>query len=108
MGGNIFQFVEQMAMPSIDMGAYLSSHIHYPKDAIDADKEGRAIVRFVVNEDGSVTDVVIVKSVYPSLDSVAKAVISEMPNWKPGRQNNKPVKVYFTQPISFRLPPKEK
>jgi len=106
--GQVFQYVEQMPEPGVSMSSYLSSHIKYPADAMDANIEGRVVVRFVVNEDGSVSDVIVTKSVYPSLDSVAKNVISEMPNWKPGKQNGKLVKVYFTQPISFKLPPKPK
>jgi len=71
--------------------------------AREHDIEGRAVVRFVVNKDGSVSDATLRKHVSPEIDAEALRVVSGMPRWKPGIQNDEPVKVYFTIPIVFRL-----
>ena len=65
--------------------------------------QGRVIVTFVVERDGSITDVRVVKSVDPSLDKEAVRVTKSMPNWNPGMQNGGPVRVKFTLPVTFRL-----
>jgi TonB family protein len=75
----------------------------YPDTAIKAGIEGRVVVKFIVTEDGSVTDITISKGVSKEIDEEALRVMRMMPKWKPGRQNGKPVKVYFTLPIQFKL-----
>ena len=105
-----FDIVEQM--PEYPGGAmamfeYLSKSIKYPKEAAEAQKEGRVIATFIVNKDGSISDARVVKSVDPALDTEALRVINGMPNWTPGRQNGKVVNVKYTIPISFRLQAKE-
>ena len=105
---SVFNYVEQMPVLSVDMGTYLSEHLHYPKYARNHDIEGRLIVKFVVNEDGSVSDVYIVKGIGESCDEEAKRVVTAMPKWIPGRQNGKAVKVYFTLPIVFKLEDRKK
>jgi len=92
---------------SMAMFEYLSKSIKYPKEAEEAQKEGRVIVTFIVNKDGSINDARVVKSVDPALDTEALRVINGMPNWTPGRQNGKVVNVKYTIPISFRLQTKE-
>ena len=101
-----FDVVE--VMPQFPGGApklfeYLSQNIRYPKDAMEADIQGRVIVTFVVGKDGSISDARVVKSVNPSLDEEALRVINAMPNWTPGTQSGKAVNVKYTVPISFRL-----
>lgn len=82
----------------------MNSHIHYPEQARLADEEGRAIVQFVVNEDGGISDAVIAQSSKSrSLDAEALRVVSAMPRWKPGKQQGTLVKVYFSLPITFKL-----
>ena len=83
---------------------YISSNVKYPKDAEDAGKEGRVIVRFVVNEDGTISDETLINSVFPSLDEEALRVIKSMPKWHPGEQDGKKVRVYYTIPLFFKLP----
>ena len=105
-----FDIVEQM--PEYPGGAmamfeYLSKSIKYPKEAAEAQKEGRVIATFIVNKDGTISDARVVKSVDPALDAEALRVINGMPNWKPGKQNGKVVNVKYTIPISFRLQAKE-
>ena len=100
---SVFNYVEQMPQPPYDLGKYLSENIHYPDSARENNIEGRVIIRFVVNEDGHISDCAIVKSVSGDCDTEALRVIKNMPAWKPGRQNGKEVKVYYNQPISFKL-----
>jgi protein TonB len=82
---------------------YLSENIRYPVIAQENGIEGRVICSFVVERDGSITDVQVVRGVDPSLDREAVRVIQSMPKWKPGKQRGKPVRVRFTLPIVFRL-----
>ncbi|MCR5130790.1 MAG: M56 family metallopeptidase [Prevotella sp.] len=82
---------------------YLMKNVKYPKEAIDKGIEGRVIIQFVVAKDGSVINPRVVKSVSPELDAEALRVVKSMPNWKPGMQNDKPVNVKYTIPVSFRL-----
>ena len=95
-------------MPSFPGGmealnAYLSENIKYPIIAQEQGTQGRVIVQFVVEKDGSITDVVVVRTVDPYLDKEAVRVIQAMPKWVPGRQNGKEVRVKFTVPVTFRL-----
>jgi protein TonB len=95
-------------MPSYPggMGAlmqYLSSNIKYPVIAEENGIQGRVICTFVVERDGSITDVRIAKSVDPSLDKEAMRVVSKMPRWIPGKQNGSAVRVKYTLPVTFRL-----
>ncbi len=99
----IFSYVEQQPEPSFELTSYLTSHLHYPDAARESSTEGRVIVKFVVNEDGAVSDVTIVRGIGGGCDEEAKRVVSSMPKWKPGKQNGKAVKVYFTLPIQFKL-----
>ena len=102
----IFEVVEQN--PTFPGGtaalmSWLSQKIKYPVIAAENGVKGRVIVQFVVEKDGSITDVVVVKSVDPSLDKEATRVIKNMPHWIPGRQNGSPVRVRFTVPVTFTL-----
>jgi len=83
--------------------SWLGQNIKYPVIAAETGVQGRVIVQFVVEKDGSITDVVVVKSVDPSLDKEATRVIKNMPHWIPGRQNGSPVRVRFTVPVTFTL-----
>lgn len=82
---------------------YLSANIKYPKTAEKAGIQGRVVVQFVVAKDGSIEDTKVVRSVDPELDKEALRVVNAMPNWKPGIQDGKPVRVKYTVPIMFRL-----
>lgn len=84
---------------------WMSSNIQYPKAAQAAGAEGRAIVRFVVNKNGTISDVKILKSTgNEELDNEAMRVVSASPKWKPGKTNGKTVRTMMNQPIMFRLP----
>ena len=102
----VFDVVEQM--PSFPGGPsalmqYLSSNIKYPVVAEENGVQGRVVCTFVVEKDGSITDVRVVKSVDPSLDKEAVRVVKSMPRWIPGKQNGSAVRVKYTVPVTFRL-----
>jgi protein TonB len=102
----IFDVVEQMpTFPGGDAALmkYLSDHIKYPVVAEENGIQGRVICTFVVERDGSITDVKVMKSVDPSLDKEAIRVLKGMPHWIPGKQNGSAVRVKFTVPVTFRL-----
>ena len=83
--------------------AYLRKNIKYPAICRENNIQGKVIVTFVVNKDGSIVDVEVAKGVNPALDKEAVRVISQMPNWQPGRQLGRPVRVRYSVPVSFRL-----
>jgi TonB family protein len=82
---------------------YLVKSLRYPADARENGIEGRVVLQFIIGTDGSVTDCVIVKKIYPSLDEEALRVVKSMTQWKPGFQHSIPVSVRYTLPIVFRL-----
>ncbi len=102
----VFDVVEQM--PSFPGGnqalmEYLSKNVKYPVVAQENGVQGRVVVSFVVERDGSITDVKVVKSVDPSLDREASRLVSGMPKWIPGKQNGSAVRVKYNVPVTFRL-----
>lgn len=102
----IFTVVEQMPMfPGGDAAlmGYLRDNIHYPTVAAENGVQGRVVVGFVVERDGSITDVNILRSVDPSLDREAMRVVKSMPRWTPGKQNGSAVRVKYQVPVTFRL-----
>lgn len=103
----IFEVVEEM--PEFPNGGqaglmqYLAKNIKYPTIAQENGTQGRVVCQFVVNKDGSIVDVKVLRGVDPYLDKEAVRVISTMPKWKPGKQRGKPVRVKYTVPVMFRL-----
>ena len=102
----VFDVVEEM--PSFPGGngalmSYLSSNVKYPVVAQENGVQGRVIVSFVVERDGSISDVKVARSVDPSLDREAQRVVKSMPRWTPGKQNGQTVRVKYTVPVVFRL-----
>lgn len=85
------------------MMKFIVSNIKYPKDAIKKGMQGAVVVQFVVEPDGSVSNVHVVRRVFPSLDTEAVRMVKAMPKWSPGMQNGKPVRVRFNVPIRFSL-----
>ena len=85
------------------MMQFLSKNIRYPVNAQKNGTQGRVTVHFVVNADGSLSNIGIIRGVDPELDGEAVRVISAMPKWKPGTQGGKPVRVKYTVPVMFRL-----
>ena len=106
VASKVFDVVEEM--PSFPGGqgalmSYLASNIKYPVVAQENGVQGRVIVSFVVERDGSISDVKVARSVDPSLDREAQRVVKSMPKWKPGKQNGSAVRVKYTVPVVFRL-----
>lgn len=102
----IFQVVEnQPEFPGgmAELMKFLQKNIKYPSICQEQGIQGRVIVQFVVNTDGSIVDAQVMKPVNPYLDKEALRVVSIMPKWKPGEQRGKKVRVRFTLPVTFRL-----
>lgn len=106
--GKIFDVVEEM--PQFPGGSsalfeYLSKNVKYPDPvaAMENGIQGRVIVSFVVEKDGSISLVRLLKSVEPSLDAEAMRVVRSMPKWTPGKQNGEPARVKYTLPVTFKL-----
>lgn len=103
----IFEVVEDMpefpggGMPA--MLKYLAENIKYPENAKKNGTQGRVVVHFIVNKDGSISDIGILRGIDSELDREAIRVISTMPKWKPGMQRGEAVRVKYTVPIMFRL-----
>lgn len=102
----VFMVVEKM--PEFPGGikelmSFLSKNIKYPASAIAKNVQGRVIVQFVVEKDGTPTEFKVMRSVDPALDAEALRVMQEMPKWKPGMQRGQVVRVKYTVPVTFRL-----
>lgn len=92
-------------LPSFDgdMIKYMQQNLRYPTNARENNIEGRVYVQFVVNEDGSVDNAIVKRGIGGGCNEEALRVVMSMPKWKPGMQNGRPVKVYYTLPITFIL-----
>lgn len=103
----IYQVVEQMPEFKGGMHAlmkYLSSNINYPKEAADKNIQGKSLIRFVVEKDGSITDVEVARSSGNDLlDQESMRVVKSMPKWNPGKQSGRTVRTRFVLPVMFRL-----
>ncbi len=102
----IFTIVEDQPQPKGGMGAfyeYIQKKLRYPNQARRMGIEGKVFVQFVVDKDGTITDVQAVKGIGAGCDEEAARVISEAPKWSPGKQRGKPVKVRMILPITFKL-----
>ena len=102
----VFDVVEVMPQypgGPIAMLKYLMENIKYPEQAMKEGIQGRVAVRFIVEKDGSISDVKPILSVHPLLNKEAVRVVESMPKWTPGKQNGKPVRVRFNVPVMFKL-----
>lgn len=107
--GNRFEYKEVEVLPEFIGGynamfRFLGSSTNYPKDAVKKNITGRVTVRFSVEKDGSISNVIVLRPVYPSLDEEAVRVIKAMSGrWNPGLLRGMPVKVFYTIPVLFSL-----
>lgn len=102
----VFDVVEVMPQfpgGQIAMMKYIMENIKYPKQAMKEGIQGRVTVRFIVEKDGSISDVKPILSVHPLLNKEAVRVVESMPKWTPGKHNGKPVRVRFNLPVMFKL-----
>ena len=102
----IFTIVEEM--PEFPGGMtkladYLAKNIKYPQMARESGIQGRVFVNFVVEPDGSVSNVTVMRSLGGGCDEEAMRVVKSMPKWKPGKQRGKPVRVSYILPVNFKL-----
>jgi TonB family protein len=107
---NVFDEVDEMPQFPGGMAGlmqYLSTNVRYPEDAKESGAQGRVIVSFIVEKDGSISYARVTKPTYSSLDDEALRVVSNMPKWTPGKQNGEAVRVKYSIPVSFRLNSKE-
>ena len=102
----LFSVVEVMPQypgGQIAMMKYIMENMKYPEQAMKKGIQGRVAVRFIVEKDGSISDVKPIHSVHTLLDKEAVRVVKSMPKWSPGKQNGKPVRVQLIVPIMFKL-----
>lgn len=102
-----FQLVEEkpsfMGGDANNFSKWVNQRLVYPEIAKENGVQGRVILQFTVDVDGKVKNVKCVRGIDPSLDKEAIRVVSSSPNWTPGRQRNRPVKVNYTFPVIFQL-----
>ena len=101
-----FDVVEQMPeYPGglAELMKYISMNVHYPEAATKTGTQGRVVVQFIIEKDGTVSDARVVQRVSDELDAEALRVVNAMPKWTPGRQKGQPVRVKYTLPVTFRL-----
>ena len=102
----IFDAVEQMpTFPGGDAALYkfIGDNLVYPAQAAEEGVSGRVTIRFVVERDGTVSQVTVARGKHPALDKEAKRVVSKLPKFIPGKQNGQTVRVFYTLPINFKL-----
>ena len=102
-GEDVFELVEQPPSFPGNVFSWLGRNIHYPPMAQENNVQGRVVVSFIVETDGAVSDVQVVKGVDPALDKEAVRVVKAMPKWEPGMQNGQPVRVRKNLPVTFKL-----
>jgi TonB family protein len=96
-------YVDEQPSPKYRVNKFLSEAIRYPRKARKDKIEGRVIVKFVVNTSGTITNPEIISSPSDLLSAEALRVVKSMPPWQPGKHDGKPVKVFYTLPINFKL-----
>lgn len=105
LGDEIVPFLPSEDMPIFpgNVQKWIAKNVKYPAIAAENGIEGKVYIQFVIERNGTVTNIKVVRSVDASLDKEAVRVISEMPKWKPGKQRGIPVRVAYTLPIAFQL-----
>lgn len=105
-GGEVFQMVEEQPQFPGGMSAlmkFLANEIKYPEAAREEAAQGRVYLSFVVERDGSIADVRVMRGVHPALDQEAMRAVRAMPQWAPGRQQGQVVRTRYTLPVAFQL-----
>ncbi|MDN4754339.1 energy transducer TonB [Porphyromonadaceae bacterium W3.11] len=103
---HVFEYLEEMPEFPGGMTAlmkWLNKNMKYPAIAQENNIQGRVMVSFIVEKDGSVTDVKVARGVDPNLDKAAVEVVKKLPKWKPGMQTGKPVRCRYALPVTFKL-----
>lgn len=100
-------FIERMAEypgGQMALNKYLKENTFYPLSALKDSIEGRVTIRFAIDTTGQISDIKLMRGLQPACDSMALSIVRLMPKWIPAKQNGKPVKMYFTLPIIFKIP----
>ena len=100
---DVVEVMPQYPGGQIAMLKYIMENIKYPKQIMEEGIQGRVTVSFIVEKDGRVSNVRLLRSVQPLLDKEAVRVVKSMPKWSPGKQKGKPVRVRFNLPVMFKL-----
>ena len=103
MAYDVVEVMPQYPGGQIAMLKYIMENIKYPKQAMKEGIQGRVTVSFIVEKDGRVSNVRLLRSVQSALDKEAIRVVKSMPKWTPGKHNGKPVRVRFNLPVMFKL-----
>jgi len=103
----IYAIAEEMPMFSGEINDFIKSNLIYPQCALQEGIFGKVITQIIIEKDGSISNITIVKSIDPELDQEAIRLIQSMPKWIPGKQHNVPVRVKYTLPVMFNLPDKQ-
>ncbi len=99
---DIYMAVEEMpTFPGDSLQQYIATHLRYPVEAVRKGVTGRVYLQFIIEKDGQIDSVKVIRKVHPLLNAEALRVISGMPKWNPGKRKGEPVRVYFTIPINF-------
>ena len=98
-----FAGFDEIPHPGYDFHQYVRSNMDYPDSARNNYVEGKVVVRFFVNKDGSISECKVIRHVSWDLDKEALRVVKHMPKWKPAKKNGKPVKTWFEQPVLFKI-----
>ena len=100
---NVLTYAERMPAPGYDLMSYMSNNLTYPAAARDSNIQGRVVVKFIVNEDGTLSDFTILQGVGGGCNETTVELFRKMPPWIPGMQDGIARKVYFTLPLNFKL-----
>lgn len=103
----VFRMVDQMPEFPGDLPAFIAQHIKYPESALHDRVSGKVFLQFIVGPDGTVSGAKVLRSLSEDCDKEALRLAAQMPKWKPGKHNGKPVSVYYMLPINFQLEEKE-
>ncbi|MBC8172667.1 MAG: energy transducer TonB [Chitinophagales bacterium] len=100
---NVVEMIPVFSGGEKKMNEFLSQNVKYPWEAKKEGIEGLVFIRFIVNEQGELTNIHVRKGVHPSIDNESLRVVALMPKWEPGKQAGVPVKTYFIVPVRFSL-----
>jgi TonB family protein len=109
-GNEVFTVVEQQPEypgGQEEMSKFLSKNLRYPVDAVEKEQQGKVFLKFVVDTEGEISNIKVLKSAGPGLDEEAVRVVGKMPTWKPAKQNGRKVNAEYVMPIEFILDGKE-
>ena len=96
--------VEQSPEPSFDLPKFIKDNLRYPTVMLENEIAGRVICQIIIEKDGSISNVKVVRNLDPAGDAEAMRIVKSMPNWLPGKVNGQAVRVEYLIPVSFRLP----